>query len=84
MTPKQFEAILLKIIREKNGEIPKISYLYEVSRRMNLKRREKKEKVKLFEKRNNGMIENTEKFTAIFSYRGFTGDMADKMFFGDD
>ncbi|MGC8943899.1 MAG: hypothetical protein ACP5KX_07355 [Caldisericia bacterium] len=84
MTPKQFEAILLKIIREKNGEIPKISYLYEVSRRMNLKRREKKEKVKLFEKRNNGMIENTEKFTAIFSYRGFTGDMADRMFFGDD
>ncbi|MEO0255261.1 MAG: hypothetical protein ABIN20_07585 [candidate division WOR-3 bacterium] len=86
-TPKQFEAILLKTIREKRGEIPKIPYLFEVSKRMNLKWRERKHTPKLFSKKESDLIENRDEKIVSFSFRGLSGEEAVKEFFsilGDD
>ena len=96
-TPKQFEAILLKVIRDKKGETPRISYLCEVVKRFNLKSRKKKVVPKLFEKvktfnKSNVSEKNksnvTEKsfdkeLTSTFSYLGLTGEDALKAFFGE-
>ncbi len=96
-TPKQFEAILLKVIRDKKGETPRISYLCEVVKRFNLKSRKKKATPKLFEKvktfnKSNVTEKNksnvTEKsfdkeLTSTFSYLGLTGEDALKAFFGE-
>jgi len=92
-TPKQFEAILLKVIREKKGEIPPISYLYRVCERMDLKNRKIKETPKLFKKDKNSKNkkekyfsdQETEEYrplTSSFSYMGLTGEEALKAFFG--
>jgi len=81
-TPKQFEAILLKTIREKKGEVPKIPYLYEVSKRMNLKWREREKTPKLFSKKESGFVENRDEKIISFSFRGLTGEEAVKEFFG--
>jgi len=84
-TPKQFEAILLKVIREKKGEIPPISYIYRVSERMDLKNRERKQTPKLFKRKNydDGIIKNIEGPTIVqCSYMGLTGEEADRLFFG--
>jgi len=84
-TPKQFEAILLKVIREKKGEIPPISYIYRVSERMDLKNRERKQTPKLFKRKNydDGIIKNIEGPTIVqYSYMGLTGEEADRLFFG--
>ncbi len=96
-TPKQFEAILLKVIRDKKGETPRISYICEVVKRFNLKSRKKKVVPKLFEKvktfnKSNVSEKNksnvTEKsfdkeLTSTFSYLGLTGEDALKAFFGE-
>jgi len=84
-TPKQFEAILLKVIREKKGEIPPISYIYRVSERMDLKNRKIKQTPKLFKRKNydDGIIKNIEGPTIVqCSYMGLTGEEADRLFFG--
>jgi len=92
-TPKQFEAILLKVIREKKGEIPPISYIYRVSERMDLKNRERKQTPKLFGKDKNSKnkkekyssTQDSEEYrplTSSFSYMGLTGEEALKAFFG--
>jgi len=84
-TPKQFEAILLKVIREKKGEIPPISYIYRVCERMDLKNRKIKETPKLFKRKNydDGIIKNIEGPTIVqCSYMGLTGEEADRLFFG--
>ncbi len=83
-TPKQFEAILLKIIREKKGEIPRIQYLYEVARRMNLKWKKKKENPKLFERKKENYIYGEDEITCEVSFRGKTGDEAIREFFGEE
>ncbi len=89
-TPRQFESILLKVIREKKGEIPRIQYLYKVCERMNLKWRERKVIPKLFEKAKTfnkfKTYENSidKGLTSTFSYLGLTGEDALKAFFGDD
>ncbi|MCX8095438.1 MAG: hypothetical protein N3D74_04565 [Caldisericia bacterium] len=82
-TPRQFEAILLKTIKEKKGEVPNIPYLYEISKRMNLKWREKEKTPKLFSKKDSGLIENTQEEVITFSFKGFTGEEAVKEFFGE-
>jgi len=88
-TPKQFEAILLKVIREKKGETPRISYLCEVTKRFNLKSRKKKATPKLFEKAKAfnkfKTYENSidKGLSSTFSYLGLTGEDALKAFFGD-
>jgi len=84
-TPKQFEAILLKVIREKKGEIPPISYIYRVSERMDLKNRKIKQTPKLFKRKSydDGIIKNIEGPTIVqCSYMGLTGEEADRLFFG--
>ncbi|HON83506.1 MAG TPA: hypothetical protein PLI22_05140, partial [Caldisericia bacterium] len=95
-TPKQFEAILLKVIRDKKGETPRISYICEVVKRFNLKSRKKKvvpklfEKVKTFNKSNvteknkSNVSEKSfdKELTSTFSYLGLTED-ALKAFFGE-
>jgi len=84
-TPKQFEAILLKVIREKKGEIPPISYIYRVCERMDLKNRKIKQTPKLFKRKNydDGIIKNIEGPTIVqCSYMGLTGEEADRLFFG--
>ena len=85
-TPRQFESILLKVIREKKGEVPRIQYLYKVCERMNLKWRERKVIPKLFEKRkekDNGFIKNTDSPMVVeCSFNGLTGEEADRAFFG--
>ena len=85
-TPRQFESILLKVIREKKGEVPRIQYLYKVCERMNLKWRERKEIPKLFEKRkekDDGFIKNTDSPMVVeCSFNGLTGEEADRAFFG--
>ncbi len=83
-TPKQFEAILLKVIREKKGEIPRIQYLYEVARRMNLKWKKKKENPKLFERKKENYIYGENEVTFEVSFRGKTGDEAMREFFGEE
>jgi hypothetical protein len=93
-TPKQFEAILLKVIREKKGEIPPISYIYRVCERMNLKNRKIKETPKLFDNSKNSknkkekpsFADDEEEYrplTSSFSYMGLTGEEALKAFFGE-
>ncbi|HOL83637.1 MAG TPA: hypothetical protein PLK48_06550, partial [Caldisericia bacterium] len=96
-TPKQFEAILLKVIRDKKGETPRISYICEVVKRFNLKSRKKKvvpklfEKVKTFNKSNvteknkSNVSEKSfdKELTSTFSYLGLTGEDALKAFFGE-
>ena len=85
-TPRQFESILLKVIREKKGEVPRIQYLYKVCERMNLKWRERKVIPKLFEKRkekDDGFIKNTDSPMVVeCSFNGLTGEEADRAFFG--
>jgi len=92
-TPKQFEAILLKVIREKKGEIPPISYIYRVCERMDLKNRKIKETPKLFDKNKNSKnkkekslsTQESEEYRPLkssFSYMGLTGEEALKAFFG--
>jgi len=83
-TPKQFEAILLKVIREKKGEIPRIQYLYEVARRMNLKWKKKKENPKLFERKKENHMYGEEEITCEVSFIGKTGDEAIREFFGEE
>ncbi|NLI56013.1 hypothetical protein GX420_03380, partial [bacterium] len=99
-TPRQFESILLKVIREKKGEVPRIQYLYKVCERMNLKWRERKVIPKLFEKAKafnkfktyknsidkelNSENSIDKGLTSTFSYLGLTGEDALKAFFGDD
>jgi hypothetical protein len=93
-TPKQFEAILLKVIREKKGEIPPISYIYRVCERMDLKNRKIKETPKLFDNSKNSknkkekpsFADDEEEYrplTSSFSYMGLTGEEALKAFFGE-
>ena len=85
-TPRQFESILLKVIREKKGEVPRIQYLYKVCERMNLKWKERKVISKLFEKRkekDDGFIKNTDSPMVVeCSFNGLTGEEADRAFFG--
>jgi len=85
-TPRQFESILLEVIRKKKGEVPRIQYLYKVCERMNLKWRERKEIPKLFEKRkekDDGFIKNTDSpMVVVCSFNGLTGEEADRAFFG--
>jgi len=85
-TPRQFESILLKVIREKKGEVPRIQYLYKVCERMNLKWKERKVIPKLFEKRkekDDGFIKNTDSPMVVeCSFNGLTGEEADRAFFG--
>lgn len=51
---------------------------------MNLKWREREQTLKLFTKKESGLVENRDEKIITFSYRGLTGEEAVKEFFGFD
>ena len=87
LTPSQFEAVALKIIREKQGELPNLSYLLAVAKRLSLKtrkvRRNSKERAELFKSRrkNSFKKDSPKKEEVVISFRGKTGEEAIREFF---
>ena len=87
LTPSQFEAVALKILREKQGELPNLSYLLAVAKRLSLKtrkvRRNSKERAELFKSRrkNSFKKDSPKKEEVIISFRGKTGEEAIREFF---
>ncbi len=82
LTPSQFEAVALKIIREKQGELPNLSYLLAVAKRLSLKtrkvRRNSKERAELFKSMKK---DSSKKEEVVISFRGKTGKEAIREFF---
>ena len=87
LTPSQFEAVALKIIREKQGELPNLSYLLAVAKRLSLKTRKvgrnSKERAELFKsmKKNSFKKDSPKKEEVVISFRGKTGEEAIREFF---
>ena len=87
LTPSQFEAVALKIIREKQGELPNLSYLLAVAKRLSLKtrkvRRNSKERAELFKSmgKNSFKKDSPKKEEVVISFRGKTGEEAIREFF---
>ena len=87
LTPSQFEAVALKILREKQGELPNLSYLLAVAKRLSLKtrkvRRNSKERAELFKsmKKNSFKKDSPKKEEVVISFRGKTGEEAIREFF---
>lgn len=87
LTPSQFEAVALKILREKQGELPNLSYLLAVAKRLSLKtrkvRRNSKERAELFKSRrkNSFKKDSPKKEEVVISFRGKTGEEAIREFF---